>query len=70
MQGYKTPPAHEVEGLARRLIREHGDLAAREAGLRADEKLDACDFGGQKKWILVLKAIEALQQEPAGETTH
>lgn len=63
MLGYKNPPPHEVVGLARRLVAQHGDNAALEAAGRADDALDQCDFGAQKKWILVWKTIGLVQGE-------
>ena len=54
------------------LIKRHGDDAAIEAAMRADERLAAGDMEGEAVWLRIGKAIEELlsEERPEGEEVH
>jgi hypothetical protein len=49
---------------AKILIDEHGDDAAIEAAMRADELLDQGDLEGQRVWMRVVVVKELQRTEP------
>ena len=48
---------------AKLLIDQHGDGAAIEAAMRADEFLDQGIIDRQRLWMRIMQAIEELQRE-------
>lgn len=59
----------ELWAVANKLISEHGESAAIEAALKADEMLERADFDGQRVWLSVLRRIAELIETPSG-TAH
>ena len=57
---------------AKLLIDQHGDSAATEAAMRADEFLDPDNIDGRRVWTRIMQTIEELQRERPGdgEATH
>jgi hypothetical protein len=55
---------------ANELIKQCGDQADIEAAARADEYEAKGDRDGQRLWLRILKAIDALRTAGAGETRH
>ena len=52
------------------LVDEHGDTAAIQAAMRADELLEAGDLDGYEVWKRIVRAVrELLGREPVG-TVH
>jgi hypothetical protein len=49
------------------LIRQHGDRAELFAAQRADLMIDRGDHDGQLVWLLIKRAIVALQATPRGK---
>ncbi len=52
---------------AKLLIDQHGDSAATEAAMRADEFLDQGNMDGKRVWMRIMQAIEELQRERPGD---
>jgi hypothetical protein len=55
----------DVYAAANLFILQHGDTAAIEAAMRADEHGARGDLDGRRVWMRVMEAIEQLQREPA-----
>jgi hypothetical protein len=54
---------------ANELIKRYGDTADIEASIRADALLNKGDLEGQRIWLRILKAIDALRcDRPCGST--
>lgn len=51
------------------MIKRYGDLADVEAAARADE-YEKRGERGQRVWLRIMRAIDALQKVQAGETKH
>ena len=49
------------------LIKRHGDDAAIEAAMRADELMETGDMEGEAVWLRIVKAIEELLSEERPE---
>jgi hypothetical protein len=54
------------------LIQQHGDGAANQAVVEADDLLNKGDLDGAAVWRLIVAAVNELQREepPAGERWH
>ena len=54
------------------MVKRHGSDAACSAARRADECLESGDLDGQRLWLAIIRAIEALQRKApeSGERTH
>jgi hypothetical protein len=50
------------------LVQQHGTEAPFHAAMRADELLENGDLDGQRVWIRIMKAVEALLAPPSAET--
>ncbi len=55
---------------AKLLTNQHGDQAAIDAGMKADELLEAGDMEGYAVWRRIIRAIEELQRTQATGATH
>lgn len=55
---------------ANELIKQYGDEADIEAAARAEERERNGERGGQRLWLRILRAIDALQKAQLGETKH
>ncbi len=62
----------DIYRAANELIEQHGDSAATEAAMRADEHLDRGNIEGKRVWLRIMQAIEELQRERPrdGEVVH
>lgn len=52
------------------MIKRYGDMADIEAATRADAFQNEGDLDGQRAWLTILKAIDALRRVQQGETRH
>ncbi|HEX6958136.1 MAG TPA: hypothetical protein VF194_09135 [Ferrovibrio sp.] len=52
--------ARDIWASAVLLIKRHGDLAAIEAGKKADQFLQTGDLAGQRIWLRIMHAIAAM----------
>ncbi len=59
-------------GAAHLLIKRHGDNAAIEAAMRADELAEDGDMDGRAVWLRIVKAVEELlaKERPGGAEVH
>ncbi len=62
----------ELWACANLIIKQHGDQAELQAGIRADALLDKGDLEGQRVWLRILDRIRELRRlEPAeAERVH
>ena len=51
---------------AKLLVDQHGEDAATEAAMRADNMLAAGDMNGKQVWVRIMKAVEELQRQVPG----
>lgn len=54
----------DIYAAANLFILQHGDTAANQAEMRADELGAKNDFDGQRAWVRIMRAIEQLQRTP------
>jgi len=64
------PAPIDIYRTAKLLIHQHGDNAALEASMKADDMLDKGDLDGQAVWMAVVKAIKELESETVSGTVH
>ncbi len=55
---------------AKLLTNQHGDQAAIDAGMKADELLETGDLDGSAVWRRIIRAIEEMQRTQANGATH
>jgi hypothetical protein len=55
---------------ANELIKQFGDTSDIEAATRADALLAKGDVNGQRVWLRILKAVDALRRDQPGGSTH
>ena len=55
-------PALDIWRAAQLLVKRHGDDAAIQAGMRADELLVEGDIDGAATWRAIIRAIDELQR--------
>ena len=63
----------DIYRAASELIKQHGDMAAIEAAMRAGEILEKGDMDGLVVWKRIVKAVEELLRETTaknGDTVH
>jgi hypothetical protein len=63
----------DIYRTANLLIKEHGETAAIEADMRADDMLEKGDLDGQATWLRVLGTIKEISREvppESGGTIH
>ena len=62
----------DIYGAANELIKQHGDSAATEAAMRANEFSEQGNMDGRQVWMRIMQAIEELQREclKDGEAMH
>jgi hypothetical protein len=58
----------EIYLAAQAMIRRYGDEAEIQAAMRADELMAEGDVDGQRAWLRIIHAIEALQKDAPGES--
>lgn len=51
------PSDRDIWASANQMLRQHGENAALEAGMRADAALANGDIDGERTWLRVIKAI-------------
>ena len=64
------PSPSDIYRTAKLLIDNHGEDAALEAAIRADDMLEKGDLDGQMVWIAVWKAVEELQSDVPSGSVH
>ncbi len=62
----------DIYRAANELIKQHGDSAATEAAMRANEFSEQGNMDGRQVWMRIMQAIEELQRERPrdGEAMH
>jgi len=60
----------DVYRTANLMIQQHGEEAAIQAAMQADEMLAQGNMDGKAVWVLVIKAIEALQTKKSPLPLH
>ena len=63
-------PDIEIWRCAALMLKRYGDIADIEAASRADEYQSKGELDGQRVWLRILKAIDALQKVEPGELKH
>jgi len=56
-------PDLDIWRAAQLFVKRHGDEAAIQAALRADELLAEGDVDGQRAWLRIVKAVEELRRQ-------
>jgi hypothetical protein len=59
----------DIYRTANLLIRKHGERAHIHAAMRVEEFQDKGDLNGQRTWLRIIKAIDALRSTRRGDAT-